>query len=52
MSAQKINQWQTLRDQLNQVSNDIELQVERAYFAYRIDEVQGCNNLVPSQKNA
>ena len=38
---QKINQWQTLKNQLSQVSNDIGLRVEQAYVAYKIDEIQG-----------
>jgi hypothetical protein len=41
MIDQKINQWQALRAQLNQVSNDIDQRVEKAYVAYKIDEIQG-----------
>jgi len=41
MIDQKINQWQNLKNQLSQVSNDIELRVEKAYVAYKIDEIQG-----------
>lgn len=41
MIAQKINQWQSLRDQLFQVSSDIDQRVEKAYVAYKIDEIQG-----------
>jgi len=41
MIDQKINQWQTLKNQLSQVSNDIEQRVEKAYVAYKIDEIQG-----------
>ncbi|MEN8214953.1 MAG: hypothetical protein ABFS56_00950 [Pseudomonadota bacterium] len=41
MIDQKINQWQTLRAQLNQVSNDIDQRVEKAYVTYKIDEIQG-----------
>lgn len=43
MIDQKINQWQTILRQLNQVSNNIYQKVEEAYVAYRIDEIQGEN---------
>ncbi len=36
-----LNQWQTLRNELSQVSQDIYQQVEIAYVAYKIDEIQG-----------
>jgi hypothetical protein len=36
-----LNQWLTLRQQLNQVSQNISQQVKQAYVAYRIDEIQG-----------
>ena len=36
-----LNQWLTLRLQLSQVSENIFKQVEQAYVAYRIDEIQG-----------
>ena len=38
---QTLNQWQTLKQQLNHVSQDIYQQVEKAYISYRIDEIQG-----------
>jgi hypothetical protein len=43
MIDQKINQWQTLGVQLNQVSGDIYRSVEKAYVAYKIDEIEGRN---------
>lgn len=36
-----LHQWQTLKLELSQVSQDIYQQVEKAYVAYRIDEIQG-----------
>ncbi|MEK8020676.1 MAG: hypothetical protein VSS75_027735 [Candidatus Parabeggiatoa sp.] len=42
---QKLNQWKILRRQLNQVSQDIYQQVEQAYVAYRLDEIQGREKL-------
>lgn len=41
MIEQKINHWQTLELQLTQVSDNIDQQVEKAYVAYKIDEIQG-----------
>ena len=41
MIVQKINHWQTLETQLTQVSDNIDQQVEKAYVAYKIDEIQG-----------
>jgi glucan phosphoethanolaminetransferase (alkaline phosphatase superfamily) len=41
---QKIHQWQTLKDQLSQVSTNIHQKVETAYVNYRIDEIQGKKN--------
>ncbi len=38
---QTLEQWQALKQQLSQVSQDIYQQVEDAYIAYRIDEIQG-----------
>jgi hypothetical protein len=38
---QRIHQWQTLKDQLSQVLNDINQKVETAYVAYRVNEIQG-----------
>jgi len=40
---QKVKQWQTLKEQLSQVSNSIYQKVERAYVSYKIDEIQGRN---------
>ena len=37
----KLIQWQSLKEQLQQVSQDIHHQVEQAYVAYRLDEIQG-----------
>jgi hypothetical protein len=37
----KLSQWQVLGIQLSQVYDDIYQQVETAYVAYRIDEIQG-----------
>lgn len=37
----KLNQWLSLKEQLQQVSEDIDQQVEQAYIAYRMDEIQG-----------
>jgi hypothetical protein len=37
----KLEQWQTLKNELRQVSQDIYQQVENAYVAYKIDEIQG-----------
>ncbi len=37
---QKIKQWEILKNQLNQVSNNIEQEIEKAYVAYQIDEIQ------------
>ncbi|HAI68995.1 MAG TPA: hypothetical protein DCM38_06100, partial [Gammaproteobacteria bacterium] len=42
---QKLNQWKILRRQLNQVSQEIYQQVEQAYVAYRLDEIQGREKL-------
>ncbi len=42
---QKLAQWKILRRQLNQVSQDIYQQVEQAYVAYRLDEIQGREKL-------
>lgn len=41
MIEQKINLWQTLQEQLTQVSNEIDQQVEKAYVLYKINEIQG-----------
>ena len=38
---QQIYHWQTLKDQLSQVLNDINQKVETAYVAYRVNEIQG-----------
>ena len=38
---QQIHHWQTLKDQLSQVLNDINQKVEMAYVAYRVNEIQG-----------
>ncbi|RKZ91087.1 MAG: hypothetical protein DRR19_08150 [Candidatus Parabeggiatoa sp. nov. 1] len=43
MIDKKINRWQTLEGQLNQVSADIYDKVERAYVIYKIDEIEGRN---------
>ena len=43
MIEQKINQWQTLGAQLNQVLADIHQKVETAYVTYKIDEIEGRN---------
>lgn len=42
---QKLYQWNILRRQLNQVSQDIYQEVEQAYVAYRLDEIQGAEKL-------
>ncbi|MDM8558989.1 hypothetical protein [Candidatus Parabeggiatoa sp. HSG14] len=41
MINQKINQWQTLQSQLQQVSDNIHQEVEKAYVTYKIAEIQG-----------
>jgi predicted PurR-regulated permease PerM len=41
MINQKISLWQSLREQLTQVSNEIDQQVEKAYVLYKINEIQG-----------
>jgi hypothetical protein len=41
MIEKPLNQWQTLRFQLNQVSQHIYQKVEKTYVIYRIDEIQG-----------
>ncbi len=38
-------QWQRLRNQLSQVSENLYRQIEGAYVAYEIDKIQGRNNL-------
>jgi uncharacterized protein YukE len=43
MIEQKLEQWHNLTKQLNQVLNDIALTVEKAYVAYKINEIQGEN---------
>jgi gas vesicle protein len=42
---EKRYQWQILKQQLNRVSQDIYEQVEHAYVAYRLDEIQGTEKL-------
>ncbi len=39
----KLEQWHNLTGQLNQVLNDIDLTVEKAYVVYKINEIQGEN---------
>ena len=41
---QRIHQWQTLKEQLSQVLNNINQKVETAYVAYRVNEIQGKQN--------
>jgi len=41
----KLNQWQTLRLQLNQVSKNIYHKVESAYVTYKMAEIQGKDKL-------
>lgn len=43
MIIQKLEQWHNLTGELNQVLNDIALTVEKAYVAYKINEIQGEN---------
>ncbi len=42
---EKLEQWQTLRDQLNQVSEDIYQKVADAYVMYKIAEIRGKDKL-------
>ncbi len=41
----ELEQWQTLRDQLNQVSEDIYQKVADAYVMYKIAEIRGKDKL-------
>jgi len=41
MINKSIKQWQTLRKQLKFTLENINLKVEGAYVAYKIDEIQG-----------
>jgi hypothetical protein len=41
----KLNQWQTLRLQLNQVSKNIYYKVESAYVIYKMAEIRGKDKL-------
>ena len=36
-----LNQWQMLKKQLSDVSQNIYQKIEQAYVTYRIDEIQG-----------
>jgi hypothetical protein len=41
MINQKVNQWQTLQSQLQQVLDNIHQKAEKAYVTYKIAEIQG-----------
>ena len=51
MINQKIALWQSLREQLSQVSNEIDQQVEKAYVLYKINEIQGKNKFTVISEN-